>query len=132
MSTGNGNKKTRKGWKGLLAIVLVIVLGLLGISESNPELWQEIIQYINQEEPETTDQTAAILPVEGTLEMHVIDVGQGDCILIRQGEHAMLVDCGEPECADEVVKYLKDHGIEYLDYFVCTHVHSDHMEQQVL
>lgn len=131
MSTGNGNnKKTRNGWKGLLALVLVIILSLFGISESNPELWQEIIQYISQEEtiePETNNQTGSVLPVEGTLEMHVIDVGQGDCILIRQGEHAMLVDCGEPECADVVIKYLKDHGIDYLDFFVCTHVHSDHM-----
>lgn len=122
MSTGNGNnKKMRKGWKGLLALVLVIVLSLFGFNESNPELWQEIIQYLQNVQKET------VLPVEGTLEMHVIDVGQGDSILIRQGEHAMLVDCGEPEYAEVVAKYLDKLGIDYLDYFVGTHIHEDHM-----
>ena len=31
---------------------------------------------------------------DGTLEVHYIDVGQGDATLIRQGSHAMLIDGG--------------------------------------
>lgn len=31
---------------------------------------------------------------EGTLEVHYIDVGQGDATLIKCGSHAMLIDGG--------------------------------------
>ena len=66
------------------------------------------------------------LPQNG-LQVHFIDVGQGDSILIRQKDHSMLVDAGENDQGDVVVSYLKSQGIDQLDYVIGTHPHSDHI-----
>ena len=47
----------------------------------------------------------------GTLNVHFIDVGQGDSILIQDGTHFMLVDAGENDQGDTVVNYLKEQGV---------------------
>lgn len=61
------------------------------------------------------------------LTAYFIDVGQGDCSLFISNEAAMLIDSGEQEYADTVIKVLKEYGIKELDYAVATHAHSDHI-----
>ncbi len=65
--------------------------------------------------------------IEGAgLVAHFIDVGQGDCILLEsQGEFA-LVDAGEYSEVQKAVSYLKDLGVENIEYLISTHPHSDH------
>lgn len=60
------------------------------------------------------------------LEIHFIDVGQGDSELLVCGGHAMLIDGGNTDQADTVAAYLEEQGIDHLDYLVCTHSHDDH------
>ena len=62
-----------------------------------------------------------------TLEVHFIDVGQGDSTLIRYGDHAMLIDAGDPYSGETVRAYLDSQGIEALDAVVWTHPDSDHI-----
>src|SRR5262249_17072284 len=56
--------------------------------------------------------------------MTVLDVGQGDAILLRAPGHAVLVDAG-PEQA-RLLPMLADRGVRRLDAVVLTHVHPDH------
>ena len=63
----------------------------------------------------------------GELEVHFIDVGNADAILIICDGEAGLVDAGENNQGGEVVSYLKEHGVSALDYVVGTHPHSDHI-----
>ncbi|MDR2686949.1 MAG: MBL fold metallo-hydrolase [Oscillospiraceae bacterium] len=65
-------------------------------------------------------------PADG-LAVHFIDVGQGDCELVGAQGHYLLIDAGERGSEDRVIKYLRKQGVEYLDYVVATHPHSDHM-----
>ena len=65
--------------------------------------------------------------VSGTLEVHFLDVGQADSILITQGNSAMLIDGGNNADADVVTKYLKNQGVTKLDYVIGTHPHEDHI-----
>lgn len=62
------------------------------------------------------------------LKIHVIDVGQGDAILVQCDGQSMLVDAG-PEAAGSVVsRYLKETvGLSGLDIVVATHEHDDHL-----
>lgn len=61
------------------------------------------------------------------LSVHFIDVEQGDCTLIMCEEHNMLIDAGESNQGDKVVKYLEAQGITKLDCVIGTHPHSDHI-----
>ncbi len=54
----------------------------------------------------------------------VLDVGQGDAILVRDGAHAVLVDTG-PSPGD-LRAALGRAGVRRLDAVVITHLHADH------
>lgn len=64
---------------------------------------------------------------DADLAIHFIDVGQGDCSLVIWEDNAMLIDCGERENSDKVLKYLEKQGVKKLDYIIATHPHSDHI-----
>lgn len=61
------------------------------------------------------------------MEVHFIDVGQGDSTLITCGEHSMLIDAGDDSKGTAIQNYLKKQGVEKLDYLVLTHPDSDHI-----
>lgn len=61
------------------------------------------------------------------LKVHFIDVGQGDSILIEQGNKTMLIDAGERDKGTVVTKYLNSLHIDNIDYLIGTHPHSDHI-----
>ncbi len=65
--------------------------------------------------------------VEPLLEVHYIDVGQADAILIKQGEHSMLIDAGKNTTKDYLNNYIIDKNITKFEYVVGTHVHEDHI-----
>ncbi len=61
------------------------------------------------------------------MEVHFLDVGQGDCTLIRCGGEAMLIDAGDNEQGTKIQSYLQNHGVDDLKYVVCTHPDEDHI-----
>lgn len=65
--------------------------------------------------------------VTDSMEVHFIDVGQGDATLIKCGEHAMLIDAGENDKGTTVQLYLQKQGVKKLDYVIGTHPDSDHI-----
>ena len=62
-----------------------------------------------------------------TVTFHFIDVGQGDCTLILSEDASLLIDAGTAECGGEICRYLKNLGIDYIDLFIGTHPHEDHL-----
>jgi competence protein ComEC len=58
----------------------------------------------------------------------MLDVGQGQCILLRSGGYTALIDCGgsEDNAGDIAADYLQTVGVTHLDLLVLTHCHSDH------
>ena len=58
---------------------------------------------------------------DSELEIHMIDVGQAECILLIQGKHSMLIDTGEMFCGKDITEYLYSVGIDSLDELVLTH-----------
>lgn len=74
------------------------------------------------EKPTRTDAEA---PEE--LELHFIDVGQGDCILLKTGGQSILIDAGPAAASPKLCEYLKSVGTERLTAFVGTHPHEDHL-----
>lgn len=64
-------------------------------------------------------------PPSGRLEVHFIDVGQGDAILVKTPGKNILIDAGWR--GDTVVNYLRSEGVESLDLVIGTHPHADHI-----
>lgn len=54
----------------------------------------------------------------------VLDVGQGDAILLREGTHSILIDTGP---YGELTEALARNHILYLDAIFLTHLHDDHI-----
>jgi len=68
------------------------------------------------------------IPLEdGEIMVSFIDVGQGDSILIRSRDNAVLIDGGEHSARNVVRNYLRNAGVQRLCYVVATHPHSDHI-----
>ncbi|RRJ28785.1 ComEC/Rec2 family competence protein [Halocatena pleomorpha] len=61
--------------------------------------------------------------------VHIIDVGQGDSILLEGPDgDTILIDSGpEHYNGEPVIDYLDEHNISYLDHFVSTHYDADHI-----
>lgn len=67
-------------------------------------------------------------PRQGDLSVHVIDVGQGDAILIDcPDETRMIIDAGTGAAGPTVVDYLRGQGVSRIDHLVFTHPHEDHI-----
>lgn len=63
----------------------------------------------------------------GELEVHFIDVGQGDAILLRCDGEAALVDAGTPDCRESLLEYLQNQRLEEPKYVFASHPHADHI-----
>jgi competence protein ComEC len=63
--------------------------------------------------------------VPGNLQVHFIDVGQGDAILIDLGTTEVLIDAGEK--SPGVTDYIEDFVDGHLEVVVATHPHADHI-----
>ena len=64
---------------------------------------------------------------EELLEVHFLDIGQGDCTLVKCGGQAMLIDAGVDGVGTQIQNYLTKQGVEKLDYLILTHPDSDHI-----
>lgn len=65
-------------------------------------------------------------PTAGALRVHVIDVSQGDSILIQSPDGTtMLIDGGYQ--GSGALTYLQELGITKIDVMVATHPHADHI-----
>lgn len=102
--------KARKWITGIIAAILATVGVGVGVNENFTGDGNDKSQFVS-----------------GELQVHYIDVGQGDSTLITCGEHAMLIDAGENDKGTEIWSYLISQGVEKLDYVIGTHPDSDHI-----
>lgn len=101
---------SNRSWRWLWVVAAIAVLALL-------TLW--VVRW----------QTPEPAPVpDALLQVHFIDVDQGDAILVRAPGFTMLIDAGRHD-RDDVVPYLLRQGVEHIHLLVGTHPHADHIGQ---
>lgn len=62
------------------------------------------------------------------LQVHVLDVGLGDSILVvAPSGKTVLVDAGPPGAGKKVLDALKRAGVDHVDLFVASNAHADHV-----
>lgn len=103
-----------KGGCGCAIAVLVVFLGALAFIG-----YKFVLPWWNKQPP----------PASGKeLRVHVLDVGQGDSILVISPEgKTVLFDAGDEKNGKRVVEALRLNGVQQLDYFIATHSHPDHI-----
>lgn len=110
-----GNKKY-----GLLVVLLFLLVGgLFGIDTSGL-LGNTGVR--ESQRKEALDGTG-----DSRLQVHYMDVGQGDATLIVCDGHAMLIDAGNNNQGTAVQSYLQSQNVETLDYVIGTHPDADHV-----
>lgn len=65
----------------------------------------------------------------GAMTVKVLDVGQGQCVLLRSGSHLALVDCGGDSyenAGDIAADQIQAVGRSSIDLLVISHYHADH------
>lgn len=70
---------------------------------------------------------AGPLPEGSTMEVHFIDVGQGDCTLIACDGEYMLIDAGTDDMGTYIQNYLYKQHVSKLTYLILTHNDADHI-----
>lgn len=63
---------------------------------------------------------------EQTMTLYAINVGKADCLLLRSGQSAYLIDTGRAETWGAVSAALRQLGVTELDGVIVTHTDQDH------
>ena len=103
-----------------LAVLAVAVAVLL--ARGNPKIFNRIRSTLGIEVAESEVQTDT-----SGLTVEFMDVGQGDCTLVRSGGETMLIDTGDRDDGNRVINHLEEIGLRRIDKLVLTHQHADHI-----
>lgn len=96
-------------------------------AENSVTVAETEVQAASDEKVEGGADTTVTAENIATMEVHFIDVGQGDATLIKNGDYTMLIDAAENDKGSAVQLYLQKQGVEKLDYLILTHTDSDHI-----
>ena len=129
-----GNFMKKFHWKRIAAWLVLAVLLLSGCTATDPSQnetaapTQVITQPVEETEPIQPEETQPPTVPEGSqLQVHFIDVGQADAALIICDGKTMLIDGGNAADSNLMYTFLKNQGVEHLDYVIGTHAHEDHI-----
>ncbi len=117
-------KRTKKNLIKILGVIVFLIFTAIVsyyLDFANEEKEQDTNTY------KVAEKQNFNLDIEGKLQIHFIDVGQADAILIKQDEHYMLIDAGKNDSEERLVNYLKEQKITKFDYIIGTHAHEDHI-----
>lgn len=105
-----GKRKQKGKINSLIYIILALVAAVAGISRT---------AFLKRDGNLKLD--------DGSIAVHFVDVGQGNCTVIQSGNEGVLIDAGEREYASKVLSFLEENGITRLKLVIATHPHSDHI-----
>ncbi|MCX6003339.1 MAG: ComEC/Rec2 family competence protein [Chloroflexi bacterium] len=109
-----------------LLTVISLILALLTSSACNQILSTSTNSTPSTNSPITTTSQGTTTQ-ESLLEVYFLDVGQGDCEIVRYQDATMLIDAGTNASATLLVSTIKSMGISKFDVAVGTHPHEDHI-----
>lgn len=116
----------------IVAIVLVVAISWAILYFAFPDTWKQIVSFFDKN-GDGGHNFSPLVRGEGELLMHVIDVGQGDCIYLQLPDGKdMVIDCAnynndgdyQKKTFDYLDAYITDGTVEYL---MLTHCDSDHV-----
>ena len=118
----------------VVAVILIVAIALGIFYAVAPEKFNELKDklFSSISDPNEPSSPGVQPTLEGTLEMTVLNVGQGDCIFLQFPDgQTMVMDAGSEFGSSNTYDKLADHldmrGIQALDYMFITHSDYDHI-----
>ena len=127
------NKLPKKVALVVMVIVIVAAIALAAFYFAAPDKFRATFPFFFDDGTPSGDDTPPLARGDGELQVHFIDVGQGDCILILFPDGKdMLIDCANYNDSSayrtETLNYIKSYVTDgQLDYIMLTHCDSDHV-----
>lgn len=104
----------KKKYRQIINILLALIIFITGTS-------------LNTAAISATPVKSSTTTEADIMEVHYIDVGQGDSTLIKCGDQSMLIDAGDDSKGTAIQNYLQKQNIKKLDYLILTHPDADHI-----
>ena len=76
---------------------------------------------------EVKDEASSAQDVKGDLKISMLNVGQGDAILVQTGKQTVLIDTSDTDERELLVKELEKLSVTKIDKLILTHPHADHI-----
>ena len=114
--------------KRILPLFLALFILMSAVSMTSCDYIESIIPGESESEIPTLDIPSSALEAE-EISVHIIDVGQGDAILIMTESGNMLIDSGDlgNTPRELLTSYLAKQNVTSFEYVVFTHTDADHI-----
>lgn len=133
--------------KTLKSIAMILIMCVLGytqigcqadnIKNENPQVVKDYNnqsqsgdknnQNSNESKADNDNLTSQVEKLSSNAEIHFINTGNSDAILIIKDNKSALIDGGDNDDEALVSSYIKKQGISELEYVFATHPHADHI-----
>ena len=107
----------RKRFGIVLGILLLAMAFLAGCGSSSPTTGGS----------GAAGASAGAAAADGKLLIRMLNIGQGDAILIQTAEQTVLIDTSDLDEQDKLRAELKKAGVRKIDKLILTHPHADHI-----
>ncbi len=107
--------RRKKKLQTILLLLLAIIV-VLSVTAPGKALWSRLFQI-----------SGFSVTSDAPLNIHFIDVGKADAILIECEGHTALLDAGTSAHGDVVVDYMERNGLSGLEYAISSHPDEDHL-----
>ena len=98
-------------------VLMTLLLGGCGGQKAEPQA----------EVNDKSSVEAAPVAVKGDLKISMLNVGQGDAILIQTGKQTILIDTSDTDERDLLINELEKLSVTKIDKLILSHPHADHI-----
>ena len=128
---GRSKKFNKRSVIFIIAVIAILAIAAVIVYFVAPDIFGKLVPSPGGDT--SADDGPPLVAGEGELQVHFMDVGQGDSILILFPDGKdMLIDCGNKSSGydfDVTAGYLEDYLPDgKLDYLMLTHGDEDHVE----
>ena len=111
----------------ILSLAAIITLADYFTLPSFEPTWDEVGDTLDEIKNDIASNYDLPVTNDKELQVHYIDVGQGDSILLRYGGKNALIDSGDVNATNEVMSYLNANSVSKIDVLIVSHPDADHI-----
>ncbi len=109
----------------IAALMSILLIGCGSNNAQNESQNQEVAAAANDDERDSEPDDSK--PVNGDLTIKMLNVGQGDAVLIQTKTQNILIDTSDTDEREQFQAELEKTGVKKIDKLILTHPHADHI-----